>query len=243
MANTVFVTYQFEGAPYSADTSYGYSTPIHCNYIEKIETESLDNSTISLIFDRDEFPFLADNGDYNITGGTGWSAYKVNALIQIIDETGSTVTADPAAWKILDVTDQTEGWVEGSALQRTGITTTLYTVSIQEVNAADTYDLSYLNYPTELQTDNLAWGEEAFFFGNVKSDIRATAYVTDISIVLPLGEFNSTTNPTWDGESAVSISEVGIYDDVGNLVAIGKLNNPISKDSTISRTILFAMDF
>jgi hypothetical protein len=116
-------------------------------------------------------------------------------------------------------------------------------VSIPEVNAADTYDLSYLNYPTELQTDNLAWGEEAFFFGNVKTDIRATAYVTDISIVLPLNEFNSSTNPTWDGESAVSISEVGIYDEGGNLVAIGKLNNPITKDSTISRTILFAMDF
>ena len=52
MANTIYVTYQFEGAPYSADTSYGHSTAIHCNYIEKIVTDNLSNATISLIFDN-----------------------------------------------------------------------------------------------------------------------------------------------------------------------------------------------
>jgi len=43
--------------------------------------------------------------------------------------------------------------------------------------------------------------------------------------------------------SSVAISEVGIYDENKNLVAVGKLNNPIIKDSTISRTISFAIDF
>jgi len=58
-----------------------------------------------------------------------------------------------------------------------------------------------------------------------------------------LSEFNSTTNPTWDGISSVAISEIGIYDEDKNLVAIGKLNNPIIKDSSITRTISFAIDF
>ena len=243
MATTIYVTYQFEGASYSADTSYGYSTPIHCNYIQKIVTDDFTNSTISLIFDTDEFPFLADNGDYNISGGTGWTAYKINALIQIINTTGDTAIPDAAAWKILDITDQTVGYISGETLQHTGITTTVYTITLPQYTNAPLYDLSYLDYPTELETDRLAWGEEAFFFGNVKTDIKATAYTTDIPVVMPLNQFNSTTNPTWDGMSAVSVSEVGIYDANGNLVAIGKLNNPISKDSTISRTILFAMDF
>ena len=243
MATTIYVTYQFEGASYSADTSYGYSTPIHCNYIQKIVTDDFTNSTISLIFDTDEFPFLADNGDYNISGGTGWTAFKINALIQIINTTGDTAIPDAAAWKILDITDQTVGYISGETLQHTGITTTVYTITLPQYTNAPLYDLSYLDYPTELETDRLAWGEEAFFFGNVKTDIKATAYTTDIPVVMPLNQFNSTTNPTWDGMSAVSVSEVGIYDANGNLVAIGKLNNPISKDSTISRTILFAMDF
>lgn len=242
MASTIFVTYQFEGAPYSADTSFGYSTPIHCNYIQKIETDSLVNSTISLIFDQNEFPFLADNtSGLNVSGGTGWSAWRLNALVQIVNSSGAT--ADPAAWKIIDITEQTNGWISGQTLQKTGITSTVYSLSVPDINIAPYYDISYLNYPTELQTDRLAWGEEVFFFGNVKSDIKATAYTTDIPVVMPLNQFNSSTNPTWDGVSPISVSEVGIYDVNGNLVAIGKLNNPISKDSTKALTILFEMDF
>lgn len=251
MASTVFVTYQFEGTTYGTNKSYGYSTPIHCNYIEKIETESLTNSTISLIFDKNEFPFLTNpSGITTGQNGYGWTAYKLNALIQIVNATGDTAIPDSSAWKIIDITDQTEGWVSGQSLQKTGITTTLYSITTQEYNAAPTYDLSYLNYPTSGQTIptgsnnyRLAWGEEVFFFGNVKADIKATAYTTDIPIVMPLNQFNSTTNPTWDKTTPVSVSEVGIYDTDGNLVAIGKLNNPISKDSSIARTILFAIDF
>ena len=89
----------------------------------------------------------------------------------------------------------------------------------------------------------MGYGEEAFFFGTVRTDIRATVYTTDIPIQLPLNEFNTTTNPTWNGVESVAISEIGIYDDNNNLVAIGKLNHPISKDATIARTIAFQLDF
>lgn len=244
MANTIYVTYQFEGTPYSADTSFGYSTPIHCNYIDKIVTDSLANSTISLVFDSDEFPFLADNSTgLEFSGGSGWSAWKINALIQILNITGDTAIPDPAGWKKIDVTSQTLGWVSGQTLQKTGITSTIYTVTLPDYNAAPYYDLTYLDYPNTIEIDRLAWGEEAFFYGNVKTDIKATAYTTDIPIYMPLNQFNSTTNPTWDGAVPVSVSEVGLYDAEGNLVAIGKFNNPINKDSTISRTIVFAMDF
>ena len=41
----------------------------------------------------------------------------------------------------------------------------------------------------------------------------------------------------------VYITEIGIYDTNKNLVAIGKLNDPVAKDATISRTIVFAIDF
>ena len=58
-----------------------------------------------------------------------------------------------------------------------------------------------------------------------------------------LGQFNSTTNPTWDSVSSVYATEVGIYDSNGNLVAIGKFNDPVEKNSNIARTIEFAIDF
>jgi len=89
----------------------------------------------------------------------------------------------------------------------------------------------------------LSFGDETYFFGVVETEIKADVYTTDISINLPLNEFNTSTNSTWDGNSKVYISEIGIYDSDKNLVAIGKLNNPVPKDSTISRTIVFAIDF
>ena len=105
------------------------------------------------------------------------------------------------------------------------------------------YNLDYLSYPIPAETDKLCFGDEVYFFGNVETDIEADVYTSDLSINLALGEFNSTTNPTWDGISSVAISEIGIYDEDKNLVAIGKLNNPIIKDSSITRTISFAIDF
>ena len=50
------------------------------------------------------------------------------------------------------------------------------------------------------------------------------------------------TNETWDGTSSVEITEIGLYDTNKNLVGIAKFNNPISKDSTIARTLVFALD-
>ena len=61
-------------------------------------------------------------------------------------------------------------------------------------------------------------------------------------MIMNLGDFNSSTNATWDGQS-VFASEIGIYDDNNNLVAIGKFNDPVEKNATLSRTILFAIDF
>ena len=60
---------------------------------------------------------------------------------------------------------------------------------------------------------------------------------------MELNEFNQSTNTTWNETESVWISEIGIYDENNNLVAIGKLNNPIEKNPSILRTVLFNIDF
>lgn len=250
---TVFCTYQFEGAAYSSSESYGYQTPIHCNYIQKAEIGSLAGKALNMFFSStDDFPFLADS---NSIDGTGFTATKINALVQVvsgISDNNITITPDPALWKKYDVTNQIVNHNSGEAIKKENLVNTLFTIDL----TADVpyYDLSYVNYPPQLQKDSnghyiypsidkLAFGEEVLFFGSVETDIKATAYTTEIPVVLSLNQYNSTTNPTWDGVSKVYITEVGIYDANNNLVAIGKLNTPISKDSGIARTILFGLDF
>jgi hypothetical protein len=256
---TIFLTYMLASSqvvsgdtsqPYTVNKSYGYSSAIHCNYIQRLETDSLINKTINFIVpDGSLFPFMKDY--YLIQpgqNGYGWNANYLYALVQIVDGTGSTITADPANWSIIDVTPQLDNYdsFSGTTIPVAAFnSSTIITIGVQETYNAPKYDLTYLNAPSTLPSDDnkLTFGEEAFFYGNVKTDFQAIAYTTEIPAVLQLNEFNSTTNPTWDQFSAVSISEMGIFDDNNNLVGIGKLNNPINKDATIFRTILFALDF
>ena len=121
----------------------------------------------------------------------------------------------------------------------------VFKVPLSGYNSYPKYDLSYLNYPSALSADDnkLCFGDEMYFLGNVTADIHADVFTTDPQIELSQNEFNSSTNATWDGISPVAITEIGIYDSNKNLVAIGKLNDPIIKDFTIARTITFAIDF
>lgn len=256
---TVFLTYMFATSqvlsgttsqPYSQNVAYGYSSAIHCNYIQRLETDTLINKTINFVVpDGSLFPFL--KSAYQIQSGFdgfGFNANKLYALVQDVNGTGSTISADPANWSIIDVTPQLDGYdtFSGDTIPVTAFnSSTIITIGVQETLNAPKYDLTYLNAPSSLSSDDdkLTFGEEAFFYGNVRTDIQAIAYTTEIPAVLQLNEYNSTTNPTWDTVSPVSISEMGIFDDNNNLVGVGKLNNPINKDATIFRTILFSLDF
>lgn len=269
-AKTIYFTYILGDQSVTGGTSqsyqigkgYGYSPAIHCNYVAKIETDSIASKTIDFIVpDGSLFPFLRDTTAIQ-TGqnGQGWTASRLYGVIQICDGTGHTGTTsggtitgvtivpDPNAWKILDLTNQLTGYAtfSGTTIPKSAFSSSTFVkMTVPDINNAALYNLNYLLYPNALSVDDnkLAFGEEAFFFGNVRTDIKAIAYTTDISVVLPLNQYNSTTNPTWDQLSPVNISEVGVFDDANNLVAIGKLNDPINKDSTIFRTIQFSIDF
>jgi hypothetical protein len=248
---TVYISYIL--TPQTGVTT-GFSQAIHCNYIKSLQLYTDDPTTyeINLYFSGgiDDFKFLCD--DPYVWNGTGYTAYRFYALVQLVANSGFTsmadVKPDPALWKKYEIIPT--GHIAGTTLSATELTSEVFKIElyyyyIDPIKFAS-YTLDYLNYPVISETDKLCFGSEIYFFGNVTTDIEAIAYITDISINLKLNEFNSSTNPTWDGLSSVAISEIGIYAEVNGvkeLVAIGKLNDPIIKDSTISRTIEFAIDF
>lgn len=249
--NTVFISYIL--IPTSGNTNSDYSQAIHCNYIKKISlvTNNPYIEEVSLNFPNiDDFKFLASD----IASLTGYTANKIHALVQIVDNTPfnsfDEVKPDSTAWKQLDITPQVTGYSSGSSVFLTAaqLTSVVFKISLLQYNNPAIYlpySLDYLNYPSSSQVGELAFGASTYFFGNVSTSIKADVYTTDISINLPLNEFNSSTNKTWlaDEDETVYISEVGIYDTNMNLVAIGKLNDPVAKDGTIARTIVFALDF
>jgi len=240
--NTLFITYILKPTGITA----GYSQAIHCNYIKKINLGGADPyiQEISLNFTNNgDFKFLGST-----VGGTGYTANEIYGLIQIVDNTDfdvyDDIQPDSTAWKSYNLTDQITGY--GGVLTPTNIVAQVYKIPLLNYLTGTTftsYNLNYLNYPEATNPDKLVFGDVTYFFGNVETDIKADVYTTDLNIILPLNEFNSTTNSTWDGQETVFISEIGIFDADNNLVAIGKLNNPVPKDDSIGRTIVFALDF
>jgi len=245
VGNTAFISYIL--VPTTGLAVGNYSQAIHCNYIKKIDLDTTDPyiQEIKLYFpDKNDFKFLAsDINDY-----TGFTANKIYAIVQVVSNSGfptvNDVKPDSALWKQVDITSQVTG--SSTYLTATQLTSVVFNISLLQYNNPAIfvpYNLDYLNYPSSSQVDNLVFGDATYFFGNVSTKIKADVYTTDISINLPLNEFNSSTNKTWDGLETVYISEIGIYDSNKNLVAIGKLNDPVAKDGTIARTIVFALDF
>lgn len=250
---TIFLTYQFADAPYTASTTYGYGKPLHCGYVQTVTTSTLQGIGVNLFFSNlDEFSFLhSPSGSTTSTGYSATYFYALSQIVSGITDSSVTIKPDPANWIIQDLTSQIANHTLGDQIEAANLVNTLFSFDPAGTVSGATYNIDYLNYPTNgddtlggypEENFRLAFGEEVFFYGNVSTDIRATAYITDIPVVLPLNEYNTSNNPTWDGGS-VNITEIGIYNTNGDLVAIGKLNNPIEKNSNISRTILFAMDF
>jgi hypothetical protein len=245
MAYTIFISYLLE-------STSGYSTAIHCNYIQAIpmQTDTPDLMEVNMSFPNiNDFKFLSSN----IANGTGFTVNKIYALLQSVSgitDSGTTIVANPANWYKFDITSQIK--TDGTPLTATELTHQAFRIPLYGLyyplitTGFTSYNLTYLDYPT-FGASKLCFGDEIYFLGNVETEIHADVYVTDLSVTLALDEFNSSTNLTWDStrDTKVSISEIGIYDDSNpkNLVAIGKLNSPIDKDSTIARTILFALDF
>jgi hypothetical protein len=244
---TIYTTYMLDDDPTIKSSDIHYTTPIHCNYVNKFTTDSLLSNEISLTFNTiDDFKFLSTND-----GLTGYTANKIYLIAQIVENVYDEdnmiyIETDPVSnlWRRFDVTDQIRNHVSGNTLTANELIDTVFKVPFTNFSSSgESYDLSYLNYPSSSSNTQLLFGDEEFFLGNVDASILANVYTTNLGLNLKLGEFNSSTNSSWDGNSDVYISEIGIYDDEKNLIAIGKLNTPLRKNNSISRNIFFQVDF
>lgn len=238
MKYIIYTTYMFENDSYNLNNVIANSTPIHCNYINKIEIDELQNTNINLFFNSiDDFKHMYQSGETY-----GWSANKFKILVQIVSDDGINLDLKPKSnnWRVYDVTDQI---TFNNVLTPVDMLSTVFNIELNNYNKKDIYNLDYLNYPSNQKPNDLGFGDEVYFFGNVETRIQAIGYRMNITLNLENNKYNYTTNPTWDGNQDILISEVGIYSEDGELVAIGKFNNPISKNNNISRNITFELDF
>lgn len=242
---TIYVTYVLE----NSTNGLPYNLP--CQTFTKIKNTTSGTKDISFtINDVDELPYMRKIEDVGYDG-RGFSANSFKVLYQILNE-GEKLKSD--AWKIVDYTSTTITGNIGETVNPLSFESQLPESNNQKITSAiDGGATIYvindkLNLPNNVEPDELQFGDERFFYGNVRTHIGATVYKTVFDVKVSANEFNHTTNPTINLEDSlditeVRISEVGIYDDEKNLVFIGKLSEPIKLINGNTVNIELSMDF
>jgi hypothetical protein len=64
----------------------------------------------------------------------------------------------------------------------------------------------------------------------VTFDSVSTAVFQNITCIAGRGEFGGSTNPTFEASDVPRISEIGLYDNLGNLIAMGKTDRHVTKN-------------
>jgi hypothetical protein len=249
-----FVSYLAESDIYDPNISYGFGNGLHCGYVTKINGE-LDTDGnpqfLSVSFPANSFPFLRSSA--NMSGatysGTGWNANKIQLLVseQFQDLNYQIGDVPSNSWKrISDVVGNGiyTGDTNDLTIDPLKLAGYNFIISREDYNSGTTYTLSniFTGNTDFYNASGLTFGNETFFYGNIKCNILSTTYKTLISVPAPNSNFNDSLNDSFDSllDAATYITEIGVLDDQDNLVAVGKPTYPIRKDD--GRYLIFQLE-
>ena len=210
----MWVTYRF-------DTNTGATSSLHCNYytsVQPIDSVTANTQNVAVRF-GDEFTFMSQQQF------SGYSATSMKLLCQIV--TGDTRPSS-TAWREIDVTTAmtlSNGYITMNGI--TGTTFQITTDNYYPTTGATYYNLGpILDLPENGQTNQLNFGDEYSFFGNLETDITATIYEMKYLVNLGRNQFTDTSNPTWTKGTKSYVTEIGLYDTNKDLIVISKLQSP-----------------
>lgn len=243
VGEVMYLTYSLE------NTLTGLNTALPCqNYIKLINDSTSSKDVSFRINGINQLPYMRKKE----TGwdGLGFYADKFKLVYQIVPD--SVTRPDASAWKVADFTSTAITTTAGQTinpllLENQNLPSFLLTSAIN--SGATTFSIiQSLNMPANTTPDELQFGDERFFYGNLTTFIGATIYKTIFDIQVNSTSFNVTSNPTRSNDASTNppnlkISEVGIYDNNSNLVCIGKLNMPVPIINGNSIMLELSMDF
>jgi hypothetical protein len=243
---TMYLTYVLDGIPAS-----GLTNSLPCQYYTKITNNTSNTKDVEFrLGDVDLLPYMRkeEKGTYD---GLGFSAREFRVLYQIVDDAANRPLS--SAWKEYDftttaITSGASQTIDPLLLENQNPSTNGFLIDTNIDSSATTYNLiSALNMAPNASPERLQFGDEKFFYGNVETYIGASIFKTIFNLNISADDFQTTGNPTRLNSDAspadIRITEVGIYDSLGNLVMIGKLSKPVKLTAGNTIMIELAMDF
>jgi len=205
----------------------GETASLHCNYYSFIRSTAKsanDSQNVAVRFGP-EFQFLTQPvSPYVPTDYTGYTATSMKLLCQVMNADGQP---SPTGWREIDVTDQLTSSMVNGYITMSGITGTTFQITQADYDASTVYNLAdYIDIPLNGYPNQLNFGDEYFFYGNLETDISATIYEMKYLITLGRNQFTNTSNPTWTSGTTSYVTEIGLYDNNKDLIVISKLQSP-----------------
>lgn len=241
---TMYLTYVLE-------SENGLNSSLPCQKYIKITNTSSSAKDISFrLADVDMLPYMRKlESNYD---GYGFHADKFKLLYQIV--TDANTRPDAGLWKEYDftttsITGGPNETINPKLLETQNPIVNGFILDKLKDNVSNIYSLiESLNLAPNVSPDDLQFGDEKIFYGNLSTYIGATIYKTIFDIRVNGSQFNTTTNPTRSKDLStnpptIKISEVGIYDTDKNLVCIGKLSSPIALGGASTIMLELSMDF
>lgn len=205
------------------------------NTLQLYVNGTLESVVTSSLLQRPATPSTAsariDNDDALFIGGFSTSSFNLNAALDEVRVYNKSLSTT----QINLLKDRTEG---GTALQTRYVGNVFPSQGIVVLSSADYRINDLLNTP---------------FTASYKSTV--SLYEINVLTRLSSGDFNMTLNPTslldnkqtylpYVSSSAFSpyITTIGLYDDAGQLLAIGKLAQPIKKRDDVDMNFVIRLD-
>jgi hypothetical protein len=234
----------------TTSTSGGFANTAFSGFaVDKILVISINNSTYGELIDGKslKLDFTTTGGTYSIYSTYQYGSQPLNILDTLYTDNNNLATnsiSNNISMLVCDSImtpnggDPSLSWSTGYNLNRpfslNGKKAYNYQTNTNLSLTADTLvGMAFLDKGFLVITDPTivnSYVASAATATTVSFDSVSTGVYQIISCIADRGEFGSSTNPTFEYNDIPRISEVGLYDDVGNLIAYAKPDRQITKN-------------
>jgi hypothetical protein len=236
---TMYMTYTLE-----ATNGLQYILPQQ-KFTKFINNSKYDRDIEFTLEDTGLLPYMRqiEQGGYD---GLGFYAHRFKVLVQIVDNPDDRPVVDN--WTAINytnnaITSATSYSINPLLLENQNIQQTGFILTTTKLATGSLYNLNVLNIPMANCPEDLQFGDERFFFGNLETSIGACIYRTVFKLVIDVNSFVKSSNPTWSEGDDLYFTEIGIYDESQELVAITKMSRPIKMDRDTKFALELSLDF
>ena len=216
--DTVFISYLLK---YSGDTGLN---GMHLNYYPKITGSTTATGDVAIKFNNNDFRFMQTG----FTGSTvGYIADTFKILAQLVT-TGEQ--PDPTQWRVIDYTSQIPNHIVGNLIDPANLRGARFIVNHFDYDDALLYDLEdYLGPFPDQPSTAPEFGDEQPFAGSIKVTRATDLQVMRYLINLPMGDFETTQNPSYIAGVPKRITEAALLDGNKEVLVIAKASSPIER--------------